>query len=133
MAARLRGDETIALIGELGAGKTILTQGLASGLNIKGRVASPTFVIERVYKVPGKTWRLHHADLYRVRGDIAEAGIEEAMGSNVVVIEWAGFAADALPDDGIEITMNILDNQHRKITLHVPDNRTYLIDGLGKK
>lgn len=80
----------IALYGELGAGKTSFTQGLAKGLGIKERITSPTFILIRKHSAEKKN--LYHADLYRVEDD---KDIEEQLSeilrdnNNIVVLEWA--------------------------------------------
>ncbi|HHW27595.1 MAG TPA: tRNA (adenosine(37)-N6)-threonylcarbamoyltransferase complex ATPase subunit type 1 TsaE [Firmicutes bacterium] len=84
----LSGGETILLEGPLGAGKTVLVQGIAKGVGYEGPVQSPSFVLERVHK--GRLI-LRHLDLYRLTGEEAmEAGLlEEPDPSTVLVIEWA--------------------------------------------
>ena len=94
LAARLgagfRGGEVVLLSGELGAGKTAFVRGLARGLDADEReVGSPTFVLLTSYR--GRM-TLHHADLYRLRGDgdESELGLDELPGSDgVLAIEWA--------------------------------------------
>lgn len=90
LGAELRGGEAVLLHGELGAGKTAFVRGLALGLGADpGDVASPTFVLLTEY--PGRL-KLHHADLYRLRGDgdDKELGLEELPGPRgVLAVEWA--------------------------------------------
>jgi tRNA threonylcarbamoyladenosine biosynthesis protein TsaE len=90
MAASFRGGEVVLLSGELGAGKTAFVRGLARGVGaLAEEVASPTFVLLTSY--PGRL-TLHHADLYRLRGDgdEAELGLEELPGPRgVLAVEWA--------------------------------------------
>ena len=90
MAAAFRGGEVVLLSGELGAGKTAFVRGLARGLGVDPEdVASPTFVLLTAY--PGRL-TLHHADLYRLRGDgdERELGLEELPGpGGVLAVEWA--------------------------------------------
>jgi len=90
LAAGFRGGEVVLLSGELGAGKTAFVRGLARGLGADpGEVSSPTFVLLTAY--PGRL-TLHHADLYRLRGDgdERELGLEELPGSDgVLAVEWA--------------------------------------------
>jgi tRNA threonylcarbamoyladenosine biosynthesis protein TsaE len=89
-AAAFRGGEVVLLSGELGAGKTAFVRGLARGLGADpDEVASPTFVLLTAY--PGRL-TLHHADLYRLRGngDERELGLEELPGpAGVLAVEWA--------------------------------------------
>jgi tRNA threonylcarbamoyladenosine biosynthesis protein TsaE len=90
LAAELAPDGVLLLSGDLGAGKTVLTQGLAEGLGIDPReVQSPTFTLIREHEGPGG--RLIHVDLYRLDpGETAALGIEELLaGPGVKVVEWA--------------------------------------------
>ena len=90
MALAFRGGEVVLLSGELGAGKTAFVRGLARGLGASpDEVASPTFVLLTSY--PGRL-TLHHADLYRLRGDgdERELGLEDLPGpGGVLAVEWA--------------------------------------------
>jgi tRNA threonylcarbamoyladenosine biosynthesis protein TsaE len=90
MGAGFRGGEVVLLSGELGAGKTVFVRGLARGLGADPEeVASPTFVLLTAY--PGRL-TLHHADLFRLRGDgdEREVGLEELPGQGgVLAVEWA--------------------------------------------
>lgn len=90
LAARFRGGEVVLLSGELGAGKTAFVRGLARGVGADPTlVSSPTFVLLTSY--PGRL-TLHHADLYRLRGDgdELEIGLDELPGPRAVLaIEWA--------------------------------------------
>jgi tRNA threonylcarbamoyladenosine biosynthesis protein TsaE len=104
----LRGGESIALFGPLGAGKTTLVRGIAQGLGASpATVTSPTFVVIHEYdqgRLP-----LAHMDLYRIRSphDLESTGlIEYFSGQTVTVIEWADKGLAALPQDRIEITLN---------------------------
>lgn len=94
IAARLTGGETILLNGQLGAGKTTFTKGLASGLGITKPVVSPTFTIVREYS--GGRLMLYHLDMYRLEDatELHELGIEDCFdGNSVVVIEWNKISA----------------------------------------
>ena len=95
-----RGGEVIALIGELGAGKTVFTRGLARGLEIKERVQSPTFLLMKIYEVRKsesqkvrKIKFLVHVDAYRLSNaaELVDIGILDWLGraDTVAVIEWA--------------------------------------------
>lgn len=90
IALDFRGGEVVLLTGELGAGKTAFVRGLARGLGADpDEVASPSFVLLTAY--PGRL-TLHHADLYRLRGDgdERELGLEELPGpKGVLAVEWA--------------------------------------------
>ncbi len=90
LAAGFQGGELVLLSGELGAGKTAFVRGLARGLGADPeQVGSPTFVLLTAY--PGRL-TLHHADLYRLRGDgdERELGLEDLPGpGGVLAVEWA--------------------------------------------
>ncbi len=89
IADTLEGGEVILLSGDLGAGKTTFTKGLAKALGIEDEVTSPTFTIMNVYE-NGK-FKLNHLDMYRIEheDDLYELGVEDAMGADTVtVIEW---------------------------------------------
>lgn len=93
----------IALIGELGAGKTQLTKGIAEGLGVRSVVNSPTFVLmnEHVGRL-----RLHHVDAYRLAEPdeaLAAGMLDDRAASGVTVIEWADRLAGWLPSDRLEI------------------------------
>lgn len=98
--------EVYTLVGDLGVGKTVFTQGFASGLDIAETVNSPTFTIVQVYdegRLP-----LYHFDVYRI-GDseeMFEVGFEEYVyGDGVTLIEWANLIEDILPDNRIDIVI----------------------------
>ncbi len=89
LASTLQGGETIALVGELGAGKTTFSQGFCAALGVTATVTSPTFAIMNVYE--GR-FRVVHLDLYRLKSarEIAALGLEEYLGQpdTVALIEW---------------------------------------------
>jgi len=97
-AQRLRVGDTIALSGDLGAGKTAFARGVLHGLGYVGRVTSPTFAIANEYLTPRGP--VAHLDLYRLldREALWDMGFEEYLdGSRIVLIEWSEHAADLLP------------------------------------
>ena len=117
----LRGGETIALYGPLGAGKTALVRGIAEGLDASPTaISSPTFVVIREYyqgRLP-----LAHVDLYRIRSsrELESTGlIEYFFGRTVTAIEWADKGLAALPQDRIEIALNHRAARSRTIQLSV--------------
>ena len=95
-----------ALVGDLGVGKTVFSQGMAEGLGIEETVNSPTFTILQIYD--GGRLPFYHFDVYRI-GDIAEMdeiGYEECFyGDGVCLIEWAGLIEEILPEEYIRITI----------------------------
>lgn len=113
--------QVYTLVGDLGVGKTVLTQGLAQGLGIEEPICSPTFTIVQVYesgRIP-----FYHFDVYRI-GDIEEMdeiGYEDYFyGSGVTMIEWANLIEEILPESYQEITIekNLEKGfDYRKITI----------------
>jgi len=107
LAAALRGGETIALHGDLGAGKTQFVRGLVRGLGGDERsVSSPTYVLLNVYATP--RFSVFHLDAYRVSGpdDFDAIGFTELLDQGgVVVVEWAGRVLDLLPPARIDVTI----------------------------
>ena len=87
-AAKLKGGDVVLLTGELGAGKTTFTKGIALALGVKEQVTSPTFTIIKEYR--GDKLFLYHMDMYRLSGDITELGLDEYLGreDGVSVVEW---------------------------------------------
>ncbi len=103
LAKKFKGGETIGLIGQLGAGKTIFTKGLAKGLGIKKNITSPTFVLMRVYPVKKhpKIKNLVHLDAYRIKqaNELLAIGIKDYLNQpdTAVIIEWADKIKKILP------------------------------------
>jgi tRNA threonylcarbamoyladenosine biosynthesis protein TsaE len=109
------GGSVIALSGELGSGKTCLTQGIAKGLGVPEHlhVTSPTYVLVNEY--PGSL-RLFHLDLYRIDNvaQLDDVGIDDILGSDdVAVIEWAEKMVDMLPEERLFVTISIIDDETR--------------------
>ena len=118
LAKRLRNGDVLALAGDLGAGKTAFTQGLAAGLGITTPVTSPTFVLINRYRAPdGRI--LQHADCYRLADAPAEMwdiGLTDLMsGDEILVIEWADRIPGLLPAEYLEITFTYLDENRRRL------------------
>ncbi len=116
----LKGGDCVALTGELGAGKTCLTQGIAKGMGVPDcyAVTSPTFTLLNEY--PGRDAALYHLDVYRLSGpaDLQEMGFEEyLLGTGVMVIEWAEKIISALPEDALNVNCSYIDENKRKIEI----------------
>lgn len=101
---KARPGQIFTLIGDLGAGKTVFTQGLAKGLDIEEAISSPTFTIVQVYEEGRMPF--YHFDVYRI-GDIEEMdeiGYEDYFyGNGVTLIEWANLIEEILPEHYTEI------------------------------
>ncbi len=98
----------IALYGNLGAGKTVVAQGIAKALGIEDPVTSPTFTLINEYELPGNV-RLFHVDCYRLFDPMAEAialGLEELFELGIVLIEWADRIEPLLPEERIDIELS---------------------------
>ena len=110
--------DIIALIGDLGTGKTALTKYIAEGLGIKEEVISPTFTIVREYR-SGRL-PLFHFDVYRLSGpeEFIDAGAEDYLeDSGLSVIEWADIVADVLPPDALVVMIEYAEEGKRKVTI----------------
>lgn len=134
IARSLKGGETIALVGDLGAGKTVLARGLARGLGVKNVINSPTFVLMKLYRTPinadqSADKRGHisvnqrsnqrksairwfvHIDAYRLNSGqcLIDIGILDWLGrkDSIVLIEWAERVKDILPKKAIKIKIKI--------------------------
>lgn len=119
LAKKLKKGDCVALVGDLGSGKTVFTKGIAKGLGVKNAryVNSPTFVIIKEYK--GKL-PLYHFDLYRLdhHTSFDEMNYEEYFyGNGVTVIEWAEKIRDILPKKYWEIRLTVAGENERKIEI----------------
>ena len=119
LASKLKAGDVVALIGDLGAGKTVLTKGIARGLGVKKTryVNSPTFVIIKEYEA---RLPLYHLDLYRLNSlDLldSESYEEYLYGSGVTVIEWADKIRGILPKRYIEVKLSAAGESCRKIEI----------------
>ncbi|EUJ25189.1 tRNA (adenosine(37)-N6)-threonylcarbamoyltransferase complex ATPase subunit type 1 TsaE [Listeria cornellensis] len=114
LGAKLEAGDVILLEGDLGAGKTTFTKGLAEGLDIPQMVKSPTFTIVREYtkgRLP-----LYHMDVYRLENAEDDLGLEEYFqGDGVSVVEWAHFIEQDLPDEYVRITLKHISENERVI------------------
>jgi hydrolase, P-loop family len=113
----LTGSEVIELVGDVGAGKTTLTKGLAEGLVITEPIQSPTFTISRVYDARDGL-RLCHYDFYRlgeagIMGDEISEMMQEDL--TITVIEWAGAVNEVLPSDRLVITIAAITETERQL------------------
>lgn len=117
LGASLSAGDVVALIGDLGSGKTCLAQGICAGLDVRDDVVSPTFTLINEYQ--GRT-PVFHFDLYRLEDaeSALDLGYDEYVdGDGICLIEWADKFPDILPAGCIELRLEILDHERRRITI----------------
>lgn len=113
----LRAGDVVLLSGELGAGKTMLAQGIGRGMGVTDPIKSSSFVIMNEYQ--GPELRLFHADLYRLEdpAQVAELALDELASRGVLVIEWPERAPAELPDEHLAIALAYDGARSRDITI----------------
>ena len=124
LGARLEAGDLVLLQGELGSGKTMLTQGIAWGAGVTGYAHSPTFVLVHEYagRIP-----LYHVDLYRIDGglfEVQDLGIDEMLERGACVVEWAERASEVFPSGHLAV---------RLVQGDGPDDRTITIGASGER
>lgn len=122
LGSKLQEGDVICLTGDLGAGKTLLSQGVAVALGVAAEeVTSPTFTIMNIYN--GKNLEIHHFDLYRLNRpeELEDIGFYEYCGGEgVTLIEWAELFPDELPEEYLQITL-----------LHAGEGRKAILEAKG--
>ncbi|MHC9536198.1 tRNA (adenosine(37)-N6)-threonylcarbamoyltransferase complex ATPase subunit type 1 TsaE [Enterococcus faecalis] len=122
LGSLLQPGDVLALEGDLGAGKTTFTKGLAKGLNITRNVNSPTFTIIKEYH--GR-YPLYHMDVYRVEDSFEDLGFDEYFdGNGVTVVEWAHLVKEQLPEELLTIYLYLDDHDSRRLVLE-PRGKRY--------
>lgn len=112
----------ITLVGDLGAGKTTMTKGIGKALNITRVINSPTFTIMKIYE---GTLTLYHMDVYRIDNNSGDDYLEEYFYlDGVSVIEWADNISDIIPNNRLEISIEI-DNDFNRIVNLKSDSDEY--------
>ena len=103
----LRAGDLVILTGGLGAGKTTLTQGIARGLDVRGPITSPTFVIARIHPSLSDGPVLVHVDAYRLRGldELDDLDLDADLDRAVTIVEWGHGMAEGLSTDSLEIVL----------------------------
>lgn len=103
----LRAGDVVVLVGDLGAGKTTLTQGLADGLRARGPITSPTFVISRIHPSLVGGPALVHADAYRLAdaAELDDLDLDATVASSVTVVEWGEGLAEHLDDSHLIVRL----------------------------
>jgi tRNA threonylcarbamoyladenosine biosynthesis protein TsaE len=118
----LRPGDVVLLIGQLGAGKTTFTQGVAIGLGVSDRVTSPTFTMVRQHDCTNDFGiaTLHHADVYRVESlaEVRDLDLGEVVEeSAVALVEWGDLAADVYGTDVLRVTFVLDESQGRTLVV----------------
>jgi tRNA threonylcarbamoyladenosine biosynthesis protein TsaE len=131
IGALLKGGEVIELVGDVGAGKTTLTKGIAVGLDVDEDVQSPSFTISRVYSARDKL-TLAHYDFYRLGSagimadELSEATHDPAA---VIIIEWGGVVEGVLPIDRLTIKIESPTESDRRLTVLSNGPQSAAIEG----
>lgn len=107
LGALLRAGDLLVLTGDLGAGKTTLTQGLAEGLGVRGPITSPTYVLSRVHPSLRGGPALVHVDAYRLGhgAELDDLDLDESLAGAVTVVEWGQGLAEQLNAERVELTL----------------------------
>jgi tRNA threonylcarbamoyladenosine biosynthesis protein TsaE len=114
LAEGLRPGDVVAMDGDLGAGKTAMTSGIARGLGVRGAVSSPTFTLLIEHGAGSRRLALHHFDAYRLSGsaEFLALGFDEVLdGDGVSVVEWAERVREALPPTAIHVIAQRRDDE----------------------
>jgi tRNA threonylcarbamoyladenosine biosynthesis protein TsaE len=117
LAGLLRAGDLVVLSGPLGAGKTTLAQGIGEGLNVRGPITSPTFVIARVHPALAGGPPLVHADAYRLGGVDEVDDLDLDTEGAVTLVEWGEGLAEGLSEDRLEITIERHETEERSVTV----------------
>ena len=107
LAPLLRAGDLIVLNGQLGAGKTTLVRGIGEGLDVRGPVTSPTFVIARIHPPLGGGPALVHVDAYRLSSpaEVDDLDLDADLDRSVTVVEWGGGLVEGLAADWLDVTI----------------------------
>ena len=143
----LRAGDCVAIRGRLGAGKTVIVQGILQGLGIHSFQGSPTFVLVHPYRLPELDTELLHIDAYRLGPQATEQwlqlGWEEWLaGDKIVVVEWADYVAGILPEDRLELNIaiptetntnggNAANGEQESMSIAGSDTRKMALNALG--
>ncbi len=133
LSKTLKRGDVVSLIGDLGSGKTTLTQSIAEGLGIEENVTSPTFSLVNTYDA---TIQLNHMDLYRLEDEmeIESLDIDELLyPDGITIVEWASMAQSYMPRNLIEMTIEKTSETSRKIIINGKNKREKeIIEGLNE-
>lgn len=124
----LNPGDVVALIGDLGAGKTTFVQGIAHALGIEEPVTSPTFVLWRQYETQHEQFNfLHHFDLYRLESEkeVFDLGLQELFSQpdGLIIVEWADKFERLFPQETVWLTFKYIDDETREIKIENAERR----------
>ncbi len=121
IGTQLKAGDVVLLSGDLGAGKTTFTQGLAKALSVRGSITSPTFVIARLHPNLGEGPALLHVDAYRLNSlaEIADLDLVSDLSRAIVVVEWPRDMVDDLTDNPIKINLITNPDNENQRTLEI--------------
>jgi tRNA threonylcarbamoyl adenosine modification protein YjeE len=126
IAPRLRAGDTVALTGDLGAGKTTLARAILRALGVEGDIPSPTFTLVQDYDTA--RLKVVHCDLYRIGdcSEVDELGFDEALGDGAILIEWPERAPSRVDADALWIKIEIAGESDRRIKFSGPERWAFL-------
>ncbi|WP_246311318.1 tRNA (adenosine(37)-N6)-threonylcarbamoyltransferase complex ATPase subunit type 1 TsaE [Changpingibacter yushuensis] len=138
LGSLLKGGDLVMLDGPLGAGKTTLTQGIARGMNVTGRVASPTFVIGQVHHAQEDGPDLVHVDAYRLTSldELDALDLDASLADSATVVEWGEGKVEVLTEDRLTLTIIRPEGSEQGDTvedLPVDAPRTVRLDATGPR
>jgi tRNA threonylcarbamoyladenosine biosynthesis protein TsaE len=122
----LQAGDIVCLEGDLGSGKTCLTQGIGAGMQVLGTINSPTFVYINEHATRDSEIYLYHVDLYRIRDftDAFALGLEDYMyDDGVTVIEWAERASEILPQERLWVSLTYIEFTKRSLVFEASGER----------
>jgi len=128
LARLMRAGDLVVASGELGAGKTTLTQGLGEGLGVEGPITSPTFVLSRIHPARNGGPALVHVDAYRLgsAAELEDIDLDSSLAETITIVEWGEGLAEGLSDDRLEIEIDRSGDV-------ADDTRTVLLRGVGER
>lgn len=131
LAELVRPGDLLVLSGDLGAGKTTLTQGLGEGLKVRGPITSPTFVIARIHPSLCGGPPLVHVDAYRLGGfaELDDLDLDADLDVAITVVEWGEGLADGLSEDRLEIMISRAHDDSSESS----EQRTITLTGVGPR
>ena len=124
LGAQLKAGDAICLQGDLGAGKTTFTQGLAQGWGSIDSVSSPTFVLVNTYRRPNGE-RLFHLDAYRLESipEAEELDLDSMLEEGALIVEWPERLGILIPEERLHVQINHIAEEHRQMRIHASGER----------